>query len=69
MAVDKEKIGEWQKVRDAAGQKEAARTRTLRAARLAAEASARAAAALAPPVVKPARRRAPRKAGTPARTY
>jgi hypothetical protein len=63
MALDDK--SEWQKVRDAASQKEAAKTRALRAARIAAETAAAAAAALAPPVVKPPKRRAARKTAAP----
>jgi hypothetical protein len=52
-----DKKPEWQQIRDQARSKEAAKTRALRAARMAAEAAA-AAAPPPPPVKKPARKAA-----------
>jgi hypothetical protein len=49
-----EKKPEWQQIRDQARSKEAAKTRALKAARMAAEAAA--AAAPPPPPKKPARK-------------
>jgi hypothetical protein len=56
-----DKKPEWQQIRDQARSKEAAKTRALRAARMAAEAAA--AAAPPPPVKKPARKPAVVTAG------
>lgn len=51
-----DKKPEWQQIRDQARSKEAAKTRALRAARMAAEAAA---AAAPPPPKKPARKPEP----------
>lgn len=51
-----EKKPEWQQIRDEARQKEHAKTKALRTARMAAEAAAAAAAAAAPPAQKKARK-------------
>ena len=52
-----DKKPEWQQIRDQARSKEAAKTKALKAARIAAEAAA-AASAPPPPVKKPARKAA-----------
>jgi hypothetical protein len=57
-----DKKPEWQQIRDQARSKEAAKTKALKAARVAAEAAA-AAAAPPPPVKKPARKQAAVAAG------
>jgi hypothetical protein len=51
-----DKKPEWQMIRDQARSKEAAKTKALKAARVAAEAAAAAAAPPPPPVKKPARK-------------
>lgn len=56
-----DKKPEWQQIRDQARSKEAAKTKALRAARMAAEAAA--AAAPPPPSKKPARKSAVVTAG------
>jgi hypothetical protein len=53
-----DKKPEWQQIRDQARSKEAAKTRALRAARMAAEAAAAAAPPPPPPVKKAARKAA-----------
>lgn len=51
-----EKKPEWQQIRDDSRQKEMAKTKALRTARIAAEAAAAAAAAAAPPAPKKTRK-------------
>jgi hypothetical protein len=58
-----DKKPEWQQIRDQARSKEAAKTKALKAARVAAEAAAAAAAPPPPPPKKPARKAAAVAAG------
>jgi hypothetical protein len=58
-----DKKPEWQQIRDQARSKEAAKTKALKAARVAAEAAAAAAAPPPPPPKKPARKAAAAAAG------
>lgn len=51
-----DKKPEWQQIRDQARSKEAAKTKALKAARIAAEAAAAASAPPPPPAKKPARK-------------